>query len=134
MPSAAEKLEQLAALRRERQRKEEEERQRELGLEDALHAEMEREEEERLEAERVEAESIVEELRMQEEVWKAEEEARKREEAAKAAEGSGVIKVTRQPSVSPVGDIARSAGTVSRKVFHVFALGKLSLQLSRFPD
>ena len=37
MPSAAEKLEQLAALRRERQRKEEEERQRELELEGGLY-------------------------------------------------------------------------------------------------
>ena len=41
MPSAAEKLEQLAALRQERQRKEEEERQWELELEEALRAEME---------------------------------------------------------------------------------------------
>ena len=78
MPSAVEKLEQLAALHRECQRKEEEERQRELELEEALHAEMEREEEERLKAERVEAERIAEELRMQEEVRKAEEEAWKR--------------------------------------------------------
>ena len=41
MPSTGEKLEQLAAMRWERQCKEEEECKRELELEEELHAEME---------------------------------------------------------------------------------------------
>ena len=94
-----------------------------------LFRSMEREEEARLEAERLEAERVAEELRKAEEARIAAEEARKKEEAAKAAtllkeareanrrreeatqktqevaEGSGVIKVIRQPSAGPVGDI-----------------------------
>ena len=82
-----------------------------------------------MEAERLEAERVAEELRKAEEARKIAEEARIAEEAMKAvallreaweanrrreeatrktqevAEGSGVIKVIRQPSAGPVGDI-----------------------------
>ena len=119
MPSAAEKLEQLAALRRECQCKEEEERQRELEEEEELRAEMRREEAARLEAERLEAERVAEELqkaeearKIAEEAWIAAEEAWKKEEAAKAA---ALHKEAREANMTKGGGDSKNSGGCRRK-------------------